>query len=312
LNFILAKPPPPKKKTLANPVSRFRPDAAPVNYLNLTVSGSAIMQAEPTVRWDPKAREYTTAEARRQLGATAQTHDQAERGVLAISRESLMQAIDDVVRPYPLPTEDDVYTIQHAEDSYSPMSHKNEYNVAFCASCQFEDEEGGSYRRTTLFWESLFSDTIAETDSPARAVQAVNTALARAAYLRWVPAFESKRTVAVSRFENARGPVRTAGFAAVMVLVALQVGLLVVAGLMFRRTRWSSLSNAWQVVAHVSSSPDVADVLARASSMSDKEVKGYVGSEERRRILESDGMGKVPGRYAYSDGTFRRIMKHRT
>ena len=298
--------------------------SAPVNYLNLTVKrpnkakNVVDPKTEPRSVWAPesdgqKVYKYNTTTVRLQLGATSGNPSYADRGVMEISEESLRVAIDGAVKTAPMPS-GPAYGPEVSRPSWDLFArhgtHKAQGSVAFCAGCVDD-----WYGKTTLFWEHLFTDIIAETNSPARAVQAVNTALARMAYMRWIPAFSESAEASIVRLVDARAPVRAIGFILVMTMVAVQIILLAIATVMFRATRYSTLNDAWRVVAHVSSSSALADILARAPS--DREVKKLVEAERNGVALlgvegavDTDTVrARSTGRFILWDGAFRRSAR---
>jgi hypothetical protein len=248
---------------------------------------------QPRSLWNQLEVKYITKNVRRQLGGTNETLTHQDRGILSITRESLYNAIEKVVKPTDLRDEGD-------DDGY--FTGHETGNIAFCAECNDDD----TYERTHAFWEYLFSEVIDETDSPALAIQAANTVSARMAYTRWLPGFTKAGAANITTFIEARIPVRVFGYSTVVGLIGLQLALLVTVGLAFRRSRNSILNNIWLVVSQVSSSPETADILAQASTMTDAEVKTYTYSEERAKLLGRDrGSSGQTAKFVIRDGTFR-------
>jgi hypothetical protein len=155
-----------------------------------------------------------------------------------------------------------------------------------------------------LFWEHLFTDIIAETGSPARAVQAINTLAARMLYTQWLSSLSRESDVSLASFADRTVPVRYGGYAVVVAVVAVQIALLVICLSSFRRCRYALMDNAWLVISQVSSSPEVAEVLARGSEMYDSEVKGLLvpgaaskasGRDEPSMLVMRGGTFQVAG-----------------
>lgn len=89
-----------------------------------------------------------------------------------------------------------------------------------------------------------------------------------------------------------------AGYAAVMSVVAAQIALLILMGLMFKPCANSVLNDAWLVVSQVSLSPGTVGTLVRENDVTDADVVRFVREGEsggvRRRLLVRNGAFQEP------------------
>ncbi|KAK5652917.1 hypothetical protein OQA88_9396 [Cercophora sp. LCS_1] len=144
----------------------------------------------------------------------------------------------------------------------------------------------------------LFHDALAQTQSPAKALQAWLTTLTRQRYYdafgRYTTGAEAKYAHSISVF----APRGWAGFWAVVGMVVCHFVVVGVAIWVFsKRTRHSLLGNAWLAVAQVVSGVTGA-VLDRATGMRDGEVAVVVkgmgqGMEGRYGVLRERKTGRV-------------------
>jgi hypothetical protein len=230
-----------------------------------------------------------------------------DRGILTITPESFRDDVVAVARntPVKLDGEDALSEVDNNFfASVLPPNDEGTTGPIFCISCLNDDpqEDRIAYRATAQFFENLFDDVLDDTGSPAHAIPSVMTVRARMAYQKWVSAFTEKSTSNTTSFVLVPVPVQKAGYFAVVGIIATQMFLVACVGIMFARTNFTMLNNAWQVVAQVSSAPDVADIVAQAPMMTDGEVRKYIKSWERQDIL--GGCRSERQRYASENGTF--------
>ena len=157
------------------------------------------------------------------------------------------------------------------------------------------------------FWTDFFTQAVEDTESPALAVQALNTAVARMLYTRWLPSFTYSKPANVTSLVKSRAPTRAVGYTLVLAIILVQIVLLVIAATMFRRCQSSMLDNVWMTTAQVAASPEVGDVLARAGTMSDAEVTRHVRGERGIRMLK---WKDDPVRLVVRDGMFRPVDEY--
>jgi hypothetical protein len=128
---------------------------------------------------------------------------------------------------------------------------------------------------------NLFRDAINET-SPARAVQAFQSALVRIAYYDHAAFFSDNRSITTIDFLNISVPTRRIGFWVVIACIALQLGLFVLITFTFSRTRYSLPRNAWHAVAQITESAEAQGVLRTARTATDTEVAEHIGKSSQR------------------------------
>ena len=133
-----------------------------------------------------------------------------------------------------------------------------------------EPDKSLAVHEASGFFTDLFQDTLDETGSPSLAIQAVRTTRARMEYYRWMSTYTASTDVMLTRLETALVPTGLIGYSIVIAMIALQVALLCVAGILFQKTRCSFLNNAWQVVAQISQSRETQDILSLATTRTEK------------------------------------------
>ena len=188
-------------------------------------------------------------------------------------------------------------------------------SLVFCTACRGNAQ---NYVRTGEFVEDMLRDMLQGISylksklKPAPAMTAVNTLVAREAFHRWVDSYDLADSAQIKSFEQALVPQDLKGFTGAILILTVQVALFFVAGSMFRRTRSSLLNNSWQVVAQVAESEDARKVLARATTMTDKEVRQELYSTFRQDS-DTSGVSVGPdgdarrGRYVLVDGIFAAV-----
>lgn len=246
-------------------------------------------RSEPRSSWMQEEGSYNTAEVLRQLGATKEPLSHAERGILSLAPESIYDAIENEVKPaFPL--------ISSNTSDFASAAVSRRGDLLFCSQCSIGNNDMDKY------WDNLFRQALNETNSPARAIQAVYTAKARHGYMQFAAAYTQPQDVTVASLNTVQVPTQVSGYTVVIVVITVQLALLVVAGVQFARTQNTIIGNAWLVVSQVSSSPEVTDLLSQAETMTDDEVQAYTKAQE---AIGMEGQ-RSSGRFVIYDGTFRR------
>jgi hypothetical protein len=145
---------------------------------------------------------------------------------------------------------------------------------------------------------AIFNNTLAETDSPAYAVQAQLTTLLRLAYYAWLPPFDVESNVTTASFSSVLAPVSKRGFWAVMGLVVAHIGITVIVVILFlARTKFSFLGNPWTAFAQVAKAEDCQALLEDESLLAGaaiaKRPENSGKSKTRYRIQETEAEGTV-------------------
>lgn len=143
---------------------------------------------------------------------------------------------------------------------------------------------------------TIFLDIMKETDNPALAWQALVTSVMRTAYYDWLLTFDHTGNATVTLMVPCQKPKYWKGFALVMANLLVHLALVISSSfLFFTRTRYSLLSNAWQVIAQVKA-PETELYLDNATMLSDKEVKreiGHMWARRRFNIRRNNEDGRV-------------------
>lgn len=166
--------------------------------------------------------------------------------------------------------------------------------IAFCHNCapNLDSQDGTS----DVVYERLFGDTIDETGSPARAMQAVYFTLARLVYYDFLSAFSPNTaapgmdTADVVTFELTSIPWRFRGYLAVVGILIIFLASFAAAVVLFRSTWYSLLENAWHTVAQISESPELADLLHGARVATDDDVGRLAKASKSQRFVVRDGV----------------------
>ncbi|KAJ0311070.1 hypothetical protein COL516b_001773 [Colletotrichum fioriniae] len=265
-----------------------------IQYLNVSATSSS-NRTEPTYEWDVEREVYNTSAVRKQLGAvkdgSSLSHE--DRQVLSISEDSLESAVTDA--------RDGSKWQQYAADrslewffdrvTYARMPSMP---IAFCHNCapNLDSQDGTS----DVVYERLFGDTIDETGSPARAMQAVYFTLARLVYYDFLSAFSSNTaapgmdTADVVTFELTSIPWRFRGYLAVVGILIIFLASFAAAVVLFRSTWYSLPENAWHTVAQISESPELADLLHGARVATDDDIVRLAKASKSQRFVVRDGV----------------------
>lgn len=193
--------------------------------------------------------------------------------------------------------------------------------LSFCSTCGGIDGEINPLVPVDSLLANLFTETLNKTDSPALALQAFNTVLARMIYYEQINNLSPADFPAtVSRFELTQVPESVRGFVAVVVIIGCNVSLFVIVCIMFlRSTRFSLIGNAWHTVAQVSESADTQELLKRAVLATDKEVSDWVrGDAESKSASQKSAFSAVgnlfkrtqktrPNRFSVRNGVFTEV-----
>ncbi|KAJ9606152.1 hypothetical protein H2200_009113 [Cladophialophora chaetospira] len=278
----------------------------PVTYehiqeFKVTASASA-SRVEPFLKYDLKKRLFPTDSIRTQLGATSSPGSSDSRGILSLTSAQEILAEVDKLRNYwsgNLPegtpnTPTDPWNVFN-RTTYpwiTPMAFYSLTNLAMCLGCN--TDPSSDYPQASTILSTLFSDTIAATNSPALALQAVLTSVLRMAYYAFLPTFDAQSEVTVTSFSAAQVPLRTRGFWAVFGITTGHFVLCVMALIGFIAfTQVSSLKNAWQTVAHVTENTETMQILKTVGDKDDGEVAKGIEADENLRTRRFKVSAKV-------------------
>ncbi|KAI8269543.1 hypothetical protein K4K58_001212 [Colletotrichum sp. SAR11_239] len=128
----------------------------------------------------------------------------------------------------------------------------------------------------------IFADTITETGSPARAFHALYFTLERSIYYNRMSSYslnEPDREAAVAdivTFEPMQVPKDFKGYWAVAGILAVFLAAFTAVIWLYRPTQYSLPGNSWHVIAQVSESAELAEVLQKARLATDDEVEKLI------------------------------------
>ncbi|KAF9873788.1 hypothetical protein CkaCkLH20_08898 [Colletotrichum karsti] len=212
---------------------------------------------------------YDTADVRRQLGAETIQTQPGNRQILSITAENMKKSISDATEKHGRLNEDPWFLSNTGISSDAVYFLSNIYPLS-----------GGEQQVDTIYAE-VFNAIINETNSPARALQAVRFMEARMAYHEMLPFFtRENETTTIIAMQSTLVPTRRRGYWAVMCILGAFHILLAVVCVLFSATNYSLPDNIWHTIAQMSENAEISRVLSRAKVMTDREVKAT--GEERQ------------------------------
>ncbi|KAF7561834.1 hypothetical protein G7046_g2316 [Stylonectria norvegica] len=254
--------------------------------LNITASSLEVIR-EPGFSLNTR-KKYDTLGVRDQLGATnkSQNHE-SNREIMAISAEDMDMSLATIRgKPYPSEWESDNGW------QYSWLYTRLFLNfdaLVLCRLCNPSSYNGiQGHQLVSDVLSSLFLDTLDDTDSPALAIQALQTTVLRMTYYDYISAFSASYNATITRFVLANVPktVRPWGYTAVVLILAANMLLFVIIYILFHRTHSSLIGNAWQTVAQVSQSAEAREILEHARDSRDKELKKWMYGESQANKVD--------------------------
>jgi hypothetical protein len=124
---------------------------------------------------------------------------------------------------------------------------------------------------------SLFGNVIAETGSPAKALQAIMTTMYRASYYQWISGFTKEANTTSTVMFSALIPVYRRGYIGAIVIIASHLLVCLVIAVMFIVTsRKSLLGNSFFAIALVANNPDTANYIKHYDHATDREVEALI------------------------------------
>ncbi|KAI8278872.1 hypothetical protein K4K60_005889 [Colletotrichum sp. SAR11_57] len=214
---------------------------------------------------------YDTGAVRRQLGAAISQTETGHRGIMFITADDMEKSIADAFNNTTTREEEGM-----TEDMWF-LSIVGGDAVNFCSGTVCHASQ-----TVDMVYADLFNTIISETNSPARALQAVNFVMARMAYYDMLPSFtlEKSEQTTIRTMKMTIVPMRYGGYLAVMGILAAFFILFIIISVLFSTTKFSLLDNAWHTIAQMSESAEISGMLSRAKDMTDAEVKAS-GKEQQ-------------------------------
>lgn len=127
---------------------------------------------------------------------------------------------------------------------------------------------------------AMFYDTIQDTNSPALAIQAIQTTMARYVYYDTLPLLQKTSDASMVYYDEVIYPQHTRGYWAVIAVLAVHIALFLVLFRIFFTTQSSFLDNVWHTVAQISESAACVHVLHRANLAPDSTIKGRIAAAQ--------------------------------
>lgn len=128
----------------------------------------------------------------------------------------------------------------------------------------------------------LFANTIADTGSPALALQAFLTLGLQTEYHVWIPSFDTEGNATTVFFVERLAAVRDRDYWVVLGIICAHTVICTTTIFLFlKRTKYSLLGNVWAFFGPLASSEAVQSVLVQGSLTTDKEIS--------KQLKRSDG-----------------------
>jgi hypothetical protein len=178
--------------------------------------------------------------------------------------------------------------IQRRRDAYSwfdgRMTLSMSQNLFLCSDCPKTDAQSLLVNKRL---GTIFYDTIKETNSPALAVQAIKTTIARHIYYDALAAFQVAENASLTSYEEVLYPNTFHGYWAVMTIITLHILLFFLLLKSFLSTQSSFLDNVWHTVAQISESAACVHILHQANLAPDKVIEAHIVASETTYITSS-------------------------
>ncbi|KAH9234131.1 hypothetical protein K456DRAFT_1723771 [Colletotrichum gloeosporioides 23] len=242
------------------------------NHLEILAS-SQVLRTEPTYGLGPERFSYNTGTVRGQLGAVNGSTTTEDRRIMSLSPESLRTSIDEALdKTVDLKDAD----FDNLERSWQSRAWPHQGPVQFTPDTILNNNSGNVHQ----VYADLLNAIINETDSPARALQAVYFSRIRQIHHDFINLFEpgENANYTVRTFELATVIERRGGYWAVVGILGIFTAVFLAICVLFSSTEFSLPDNAWHTVAQMSESAEISAILSMAKFKTDSEVVAF--SEE--------------------------------
>ncbi|KAF6828804.1 hypothetical protein CMUS01_08442 [Colletotrichum musicola] len=240
-----------------------------LNHLEIFAS-STEPRTEPKYVLASDREAYDVSVARKQLRAISTPTSTENRNILSIHPDNLLAGVRNDVD----------YRIRYNETdallaSWVSFSIGSPDTIIFRQSpsgvdAGSDNDPGPSH----AVYSQLLHATINDTDSPARALQAVYFSKSRQVYHDFIDLMPPRDdcNYTITTFESAMVPGRRAGYWAVVGISGTFFICFLVIRFLFDSTKCSLPDNAWHTIAQVSESAEISAILSRSTTKTDKEV----------------------------------------
>jgi len=284
------------------------------------IATGASSRTEPTISWNTTVPGFDALAVRRQLGVTRTQYSIDARGILdldpvlinaQLEREASQGYMSTLSRGVAYPKDNITSGVLYLSTLVPSTVSADEQTVSFCLSCTSTTLGGPNGKQS-----AIFVDTLQETGDPSRALQAHLTVLIEMAYMDFLPTFAVNETIFVSFFETLNAPTAHKGFWIVIVTLCTHlVAILLITRYFCIGTQYSSLGNAWQVLAQVVTA-ETKEVLQETTLATDTDVKKWLKRAGRvdDRVTLQPAPGSRPDDRSFSVHLFNveRKAKHPT
>lgn len=236
--------------------------------MNITASTDMPVK-EPAYFVNTTTNDFDTTLVRRQLDATNDGHTRRE--TLTIAAEDIVKARSEIRRRYnttflDTPSRDSAAWLLNSLDTPNYLLMR-----------PARIERGAEFMVDKIL-AYIFTETIDDTGSAARAIQAFRTTQYRMIYYEHIKAFEPSNTTAViESFVTVSAPVTKIGYTAAMCIILANCVIFGLTLWQFRRsTRSSVLEGGWSAVAQIASNQDARTILQSSTAMTDDQVKSWI------------------------------------
>jgi hypothetical protein len=273
----------------------------PWDLQNLNVSfSSSVLLIEPTPKWNPSALDWSYRQIRKQLGQNRH-NSLISRNIPRLEKQS----------SWLVPEEDSDFNFLKS----GPDGSKNEIMTPRKRFLQDRepalgdifviDNEGKGhfasyfdrFANVDSAHANLLTEILSQNGTMSFALQSLLTTVTGMLHYDYLSVHTASAEAELSYLHFVQAPVRTLGFSAVIVVIAMHLILVTIVLVMFLRdTRFSMLDNVWHANAQFLSK-DTYRIFEHANMMSDKEATKSLKEEAswnmRAGIALDESLGKV-------------------
>ncbi|KAH7018495.1 uncharacterized protein B0I36DRAFT_388692 [Microdochium trichocladiopsis] len=270
-----------------------------VGYLNITASVEDHMQ-EPTFSLDVQSNRFDTRPIREQLGAAGV--GSKPRHILGMSREALEASMADI-RLRPLASSHPALGDSFLNDQIALRYGENSILLGPLNVGSLPNEAQEDNAQTTdMLLAAIFLDTLNDTKSPARAIQAFRMTQYRIIYQDSLVGYDQNLAqIEIDEEAEVLAPAGKTGYIAVMAIIAAHLAIFFLVLWLFRAQSQSSiLEQAWSSVGQVATHPDAQQVLIAASTgKTDDEVAQWIALHKGGGGPEAGGLAPPTSRLRF-------------
>ncbi|RYP21728.1 hypothetical protein DL765_002084 [Monosporascus sp. GIB2] len=240
-----------------------------VDYLNVTALSNHVLR-EPRYVWDQEQGLYNTMEVQHQLNSSPDSSGAEDRAILTIGADDMRAQLADLAGK-PL-------DMRRHVDLANLLGGKLTTTAGAFALSPLAAPDVSGLEISDAILSSMFHRTIRDTGSPARALQAWRTTLARMVYYDYIGTFTAgnEDVAMVTRFREVLAPRARKGYWAVVAIIIAHALSFLVVTCLFYRTQGSFPDNAWHTIAQVSGSTELGDVLRSTRLATDDSIVYWV------------------------------------